>query len=159
VLPGRPTVVLDVAHNPHAAERLRDSLMRMGTFGTTYAVLGMLKDKDVAGVARTLVTLVDRWVLAPLPGARGASTEDLRGQLTIAGVAAPMEACTSVAAAYRRRRPGVDETVRPQLLRVSEKTSSPVRLAKRIDSSGRIQSTIHQTRPLSAVDEGRPCRS
>jgi dihydrofolate synthase/folylpolyglutamate synthase len=101
VLPGRPTVVLDVAHNPHAAERLRDSLMRMGTFGTTYAVLGMLKDKDVAGVARTLATLVDRWVLAPLPGARGASTEDLRGQLTIAGVAAPMEACTSVAAAYR----------------------------------------------------------
>src|SRR5207344_475512 len=44
VLPGRPVIVLDVAHNPHAAERLRDALMGMGPFATTYAVFGMLKD-------------------------------------------------------------------------------------------------------------------
>ena len=51
VLPGRPVVILDVAHNPQAAERLGESLARMGTFATTYAVFGMLKDKDIAGVA------------------------------------------------------------------------------------------------------------
>jgi dihydrofolate synthase/folylpolyglutamate synthase len=104
VLPGRPAVVLDVAHNPHAAERLRDSLARMGSYATTYAVFGMLKDKDIAGVARTLAAIVDRWVLAPLPSARGASSEDLRRHLTDAGVAAPLEACASVAAAFRRAR-------------------------------------------------------
>jgi dihydrofolate synthase/folylpolyglutamate synthase len=104
VLPGRPAVVLDVAHNPHAAERLRDSLARMGSYRTTYAVFGMLRDKDIAGVARTLDAMVDRWVLAPLPGARGASTQDLRRHLAAAGVAAPLEACASVAAAFRRAR-------------------------------------------------------
>ena len=42
--------------------------MRMGAFATTYAVFGMLKDKDIAGVARALAGCVDRWLLAPLAG-------------------------------------------------------------------------------------------
>jgi dihydrofolate synthase/folylpolyglutamate synthase len=50
VLPGRPTVILDVAHNPHAARSLAENLKRMGLFRETVAVFGMLKDKDIAGV-------------------------------------------------------------------------------------------------------------
>ena len=104
VLPGRPVVVLDVAHNPQAAERLRDALMGMGPFATTYAVFGMLKDKDIAGVAGTLAGCVDRWLLAPLTGPRGATTDDLRVKLGAAGVVAPLEVFDSVAAAYRHAR-------------------------------------------------------
>ena len=47
VLPGRPAVVLDVAHNPHAARVLADALAAMGYFPRTFAVFGMLADKDI----------------------------------------------------------------------------------------------------------------
>ena len=50
VLPGRPTLVLDVAHNPQAARVLADNLGDMAFHPTTWAVFGMLRDKDVAGV-------------------------------------------------------------------------------------------------------------
>jgi dihydrofolate synthase/folylpolyglutamate synthase len=104
VLPGRPVVVLDVAHNPQAAERLRESLTRMGSFATTYAVFGMLKDKDIAGVAAALAGGVDRWLLAPLPGPRGATTGELRMRLGAAGISTPVEVFASVSAAYRHAR-------------------------------------------------------
>ena len=48
VLPGRPAIVLDVAHNPHAARVLAATLGAMGYFPETIAVFGMLADKDVA---------------------------------------------------------------------------------------------------------------
>jgi dihydrofolate synthase/folylpolyglutamate synthase len=47
VLPGRPTIVLDVAHNPHAARSLAATLASMGRFPRTIAVFGILADKDV----------------------------------------------------------------------------------------------------------------
>jgi dihydrofolate synthase/folylpolyglutamate synthase len=104
VLPGRPIAVLDVAHNAHAAERLRESLARMGRYATTCAVFGMLKDKDIAGVARAVAPVIDRWLIAPLPGARGAGEQLLREQLRVAGVTAPVDAAASIAEAYRLTR-------------------------------------------------------
>jgi len=79
VLPGRPTVVLDVAHNPHAAAVLAANLDNMGFFPTTHAVFGMLNDKDVAGVVARVGTRVDRWHVGPTPGARGADGAWLAG--------------------------------------------------------------------------------
>jgi dihydrofolate synthase/folylpolyglutamate synthase len=43
-------VVLDVAHNPQAAGVLADNLGSMAFHPETWAVFGMLADKDVAGV-------------------------------------------------------------------------------------------------------------
>ena len=74
VLPGRPTVVLDVAHNPHAAAVLAANLDNMGFFPRTHAVFGMLRDKDVAGVIVRLGARIDRWHVGPTPGARGADS-------------------------------------------------------------------------------------
>jgi dihydrofolate synthase/folylpolyglutamate synthase len=79
VLPGRPAVILDVAHNPHAAAVLAENLDNMGFYPRTRAVFGMLRDKDVAGVIDKLAGRVDDWHVGGTPGARGLSgTEALR---------------------------------------------------------------------------------
>ncbi|MDS4076378.1 MAG: bifunctional tetrahydrofolate synthase/dihydrofolate synthase [Candidatus Accumulibacter sp.] len=73
VLPGRPTVVLDVAHNPEAVAGLADSLAGMAFFPRTFAVVGMLADKDIAGSLSALAGRIDTWLLADLAVPRGAA--------------------------------------------------------------------------------------
>ena len=77
ILPGRPQIILDVAHNPQAAEVLADNLAASGFAPETIAVCGMMRDKDIGGVLRTLAPRITRWHLASLPGPRGAPAEDL----------------------------------------------------------------------------------
>jgi dihydrofolate synthase/folylpolyglutamate synthase len=78
VVPGRPNIVLDVAHNPQAARTLAAALAAMPCSGRTLAVFAMLADKDIAGVAAALRPLVSEWFIAPLGGTRGASAETVR---------------------------------------------------------------------------------
>jgi dihydrofolate synthase / folylpolyglutamate synthase len=77
VLPGRPQVILDVAHNVEAARNLAQNLAASGFAPETIAVCGMLRDKDIAGVMRALAPRITRWHLASLPGPRGASADEL----------------------------------------------------------------------------------
>ena len=85
VLAGRPAIVLDVAHNPQAAGVLADNLGNMGFYPETWAVLGMLNDKDVEGVVSLMAGRVDHWRLASLPGGRGLSAEALAARVRAAG--------------------------------------------------------------------------
>ncbi|MDR1661905.1 MAG: hypothetical protein LBR95_05685 [Azoarcus sp.] len=87
LLPGRPAVVLDVAHNPQAAGVLAENLAGMGFHPGTWAVFGMLADKDVEGVAARMAARVDRWLPCTLPGPRGLSADALAERLRAAGVA------------------------------------------------------------------------
>ncbi len=91
VLPGKPAVVLDVAHNPQAAAVLAENLMNMGFFPETWAVCGMLADKDIAGSLVHLAPRVDHWLLCGLPGPRAASSEILEKALREAGSNATFE--------------------------------------------------------------------
>lgn len=77
VLPGRPTTVLDVAHNPHAAAALAQNLGNMGFHRFTYAVFGIMQDKDIEAVVEHLAPLVDHWCLATLPSPRTADAQAL----------------------------------------------------------------------------------
>ena len=77
VLPGRPQIVLDVAHNPEAAAALAANLGDSGFSPETIAVFGMLRDKDIAGVVRAVAPRITRWHLTSLPGPRGADAEEL----------------------------------------------------------------------------------
>ncbi|WP_434662219.1 bifunctional tetrahydrofolate synthase/dihydrofolate synthase [Klebsiella sp. MISC125] len=84
MLPGRfqiisdtPRVILDVAHNPHAAAYLAGRLKTLPKTGRVLAVIGMLHDKDIAGTLENLKAEVDDWYCAPLEGPRGATAEQL----------------------------------------------------------------------------------
>ena len=86
VLPGRPAIVLDVAHNPHAARALAATLSKMGFFAQTIAVFGILADKDIRGVITAVKARIDLWCVGTLPGPRGASAETVRKELVGMGI-------------------------------------------------------------------------
>ena len=79
--------ILDVAHNPHAARFLRDHLRDAVLGGSggriPCAILGMLEDKDHAGVASALADCVDRWVLTDNATPRGLHAEELGQRLRV----------------------------------------------------------------------------
>ncbi|HAZ60360.1 MAG TPA: bifunctional tetrahydrofolate synthase/dihydrofolate synthase [Gammaproteobacteria bacterium] len=89
VLPGNPPVILDVAHNPHAAVRLAETLAEQAPVARTVAVTGMLRDKDAAGVFERLLPFVDSWYVCELDSPRAAPAAQLAAAL--AGLAAPGE--------------------------------------------------------------------
>ena len=86
VVPGKPQLIYDVAHNPHAAAVLAQNLGNMGYFPYTYAVFGAMKDKDIAGMVRQLKDEVDFWYVTDLPLSRAASAAMLERHLREAGV-------------------------------------------------------------------------
>jgi dihydrofolate synthase/folylpolyglutamate synthase len=103
VLPGRPSIILDVAHNCEASRALASALGPRSAGRRTLAVFGMLEDKDIADVARALAGAVDLWFIAPLPPPRGADAVTLLAALQGAGVdAAAVLSCPDIAAAYAR---------------------------------------------------------
>lgn len=73
-----PDVILDVAHNPHAARALRDNLQRLSADGSkVIAVFSMLSDKDIASVVDILHDAIDEWHVAPILHPRAASMDYL----------------------------------------------------------------------------------
>lgn len=85
VLPGRPSIVLDVAHNPQAARALASNLGSTGFHPATWAVFGMLADKDVDAVVAPLLERVTHWLPCTLPGRRGATADFLAAAVAAAG--------------------------------------------------------------------------
>ena len=77
VLPGRPQVILDVAHNVEAAKVLAENLFASGYSTEVIGVCGMLRDKDIGGVLRALAPRITRWHLASTSGPRGTSAAEL----------------------------------------------------------------------------------
>jgi len=76
-----PRLILDVAHNPHAAAYLAGRLKSLPKTGRVLAVIGMLHDKDIGGTLACMETVVDSWYCAPLEGPRGATAEQLMEHL------------------------------------------------------------------------------
>jgi dihydrofolate synthase / folylpolyglutamate synthase len=105
VVPGEVEWILDIAHNEPAARTLATLLRERplprptsagdATRGRTFAVIGVLADKDAAGIAAELSPVIDRWIVCPLPGPRGTSAAQLAARL--ARDPATVELATSVA--------------------------------------------------------------
>ena len=108
VLPGDVPIVLDVAHNPHAARSLAATLRASRTPGREVAVAGLLEDKDAAGVVEATAEIFDRWYVAQPAGARGGSAESLARTVRARVREAPVEVCGDVASALGRARDAVE---------------------------------------------------
>jgi dihydrofolate synthase/folylpolyglutamate synthase len=99
VVPGRIEWVLDVAHNPAAAATLAGQLRADSSARRTFAVCGILGDKDVEGIARALQGCFAGWVIAGLSGGRAIAPEALADRLrqqaanVIASGSSVAEAC------------------------------------------------------------------
>ena len=100
VLPGRPAVILDVAHNPQAARMLAESLAQMAPGRRTIAVFSMLRDKDIRGVIDAVKEHVDLWCIARVDTPRGAPAELIERHLRDALGSPLLARCADVAAAY-----------------------------------------------------------
>lgn len=102
-------LILDVAHNPHAATHLVKRLPPIA--GQTWCVLGMLQDKDCQATMDCLAPAVDGWLFADLDVARGCSAEQLMAlclvndsdALIVGSFDKPWQACL---AALKRSKPG-----------------------------------------------------
>ncbi|SCZ63747.1 bifunctional tetrahydrofolate synthase/dihydrofolate synthase [Thiohalomonas denitrificans] len=109
VLPGDVPEILDVAHNPQAAEELARNLVRLPAPGRTLAVFAVLADKDIAGIVRPLAACIDHWFVAGLGGARPTVAGETARQLEAAGIRS-VECGSSVPSllieARRRAEPG-----------------------------------------------------
>lgn len=77
IVPGQPTLVLDVAHNPHAVSALFENLDQMGFFPRTHAIFGVMADKDIATILTRMAPVVDHWYFCDLPVARAAMSSQL----------------------------------------------------------------------------------
>ncbi len=99
-------VLLDVSHNPAATRPLADKIdeFRAGiaSRGRVAAVLAVLADKDIEGMAAVLSAQVDVWYIAEVEDSRGMTAEELLARLRRSLPGAAVSAAGSVAAAYRR---------------------------------------------------------
>lgn len=73
----RLQLLLDVGHNPHAADYLAQRLAARPPLGRRLAVFGLLSDKDLDGVIAPLAGVVDDWAVAPLESPRSRPAAEL----------------------------------------------------------------------------------
>jgi len=108
-----PWVILDVAHNPHAARALAENL-KIAKFlpdqvkpnktkqGKTFAVFAMLADKDISGVIEAVKDQIDVWYVASIGHTRGATATDLALAIKKLIPQANIQTFTSADNAYRQ---------------------------------------------------------
>ncbi|WP_158895376.1 MULTISPECIES: bifunctional tetrahydrofolate synthase/dihydrofolate synthase [unclassified Pseudomonas] len=94
----RRSVLLDVAHNPHAAEYLGRRLAMKPVAGVRRAVFGVLADKDLDGILAPLESLFASWAVASLPTPRSRDGGEVAAILQAQGARA--EAHASLLAAF-----------------------------------------------------------
>ena len=100
VLPGRPAVVLDVGHNPHAVQAMTASLKQLPFARNRLAVFSILNDKDLGHVAALVRDEFDSWFVGGLDVPRGQTGDDIATRL--AGINIPrVKSFATVAEAWQ----------------------------------------------------------
>ncbi|MEX0789953.1 MAG: cyanophycin synthetase [Actinomycetota bacterium] len=105
----KPLIVLDGAHNPHAALALRNTLSSDFLFKSLTIVLAIFEDKDIKGVLDQLVPAADRVILTRGDNPRFASPETLRDLAPVVPGQDPSELAPTMQDALDRARSISDE--------------------------------------------------
>lgn len=77
VLQRDPLMILDGAHNPDGAERLRDALQRHFSYRRLHLVLGIMADKDIQGIMKKLLPKAETIILTRPRYSRAADPKEL----------------------------------------------------------------------------------
>ena len=144
VLPGLPTVVLDVAHNAESAARLERLLFEMGFFPKTTAVVGMFARKDAGAFVRTLAKRVDKWI-AVCPADGDLPAEKMAEAIRQNGGEA--ECADSVAAAVAKARAESGE--KDRIVVAGSFWLSPTFWRRRVPATATDNSAMTRASPLS----------
>lgn len=109
----RPEIVLDVAHNPEAARALAATLAAASVVGRTWAVIGMLADKDVAGVIASLSNQISGWFVCTPDSPRGLAASALAEciQLSLPGALITQYADPQTAFEMAKKQATVDDRI------------------------------------------------
>ncbi len=104
--------LLDVAHNPAAAEKLAESIANDGAQAEVWAIIGLLDDKDVAGIAMPLNAHIDHWIAVTADSHRAVRAPELARQISDC-CNRPCRVSGSLAAAmrYAQRHAGTADTI------------------------------------------------
>jgi len=93
--------ILDVTHNQQGAKNLAKLLVEIPCDGKTFAVLSMLKDKDVTTVCSILKSAIDVWYVSGLDGNRGMTSKQLASKLSTTINEDNIKVASTVLDAYR----------------------------------------------------------
>jgi dihydrofolate synthase/folylpolyglutamate synthase len=104
-----PEIILDVAHNPEAARALAATLREQPVAGRTLAVVGMLADKDTAGVFAALHDAIDAWWTCTPDSSRALDAAALAAVLRMHAGSAPVSVQPDVKTALTAARSAARE--------------------------------------------------
>ncbi|GAA2013836.1 bifunctional folylpolyglutamate synthase/dihydrofolate synthase [Microbacterium ulmi] len=93
-----PTVLVDAAHNPHGARALVAALGEAFDFDEWGVVLGILSDKDAAGIVAALAPVATRVFATPVGSERAADADAIADLAEAAGLDVTVHADLSDAA-------------------------------------------------------------
>jgi len=86
ILSRRPLIVVDGAHNPDSARKLKQSLVQYFAFDRAILIIGVSSDKDVAGIISELVPLFNKVIVTRSRHPRAMSLEQLIAAFRRCGV-------------------------------------------------------------------------
>ena len=86
VLSHHPLVVVDGAHNPYSANKLREALEHYFNFDQAILILGTSADKDMSGIISELLPMFDRVIATHSIHPRAAPTATLAAELRRQGI-------------------------------------------------------------------------
>lgn len=90
--------IFDVAHNPAAARVFSDAVIQLPSPGCTWAILAIMKDKDLSGVVAPFMGVVDQWIVTSTGSERSVNAEILGGLMKTEGASNVRSLADAVAA-------------------------------------------------------------
>jgi dihydrofolate synthase/folylpolyglutamate synthase len=111
VLGQHPLLVVDGAHNPDAARRLRESLGRYFSFDRAILVIGTSGDKDIAGIASELSSFFDKIIATRSHHPRAAVPESIAAEFRRLGAEVQVEGSVSEALSVAQSMAGTEDLI------------------------------------------------